>query len=112
MPSRELAVIIDYFSFASTLQFQRTKILLFPYSRGHLPAFPSLTRQFLTNVFAPSQNISLLKGALFPCMYAAQICFLWGLPFMQFQKNFSTQIDILLSNQFLIQTEMRFLLRC
>jgi hypothetical protein len=88
MPSRELAVIIDYFSFASTLQFQRTKILLFPYSRGHLPAFPSLTRQFLTNVFAPSQNISLLKGALFPLHVCCTNMLSLGASFYAISKEF------------------------
>lgn len=63
---KEFAAIRDCFSVTSTLQFQRTKILLFPYIGGHLPTLPSLTQKFLTNPMFVQSN-TLLKGSvIFP----------------------------------------------
>lgn len=92
----ELTAMRDCFSVTNTLQFQRTKILLFPRIGGHLPTCPSLTKQFLTNLCLSSTTFTPERSSYFPHIYTRQICFLWGFLSYCFERNFSTQFDILL----------------
>lgn len=73
----------------------------------HFPLYKALT-----NVFALSETFPLERSHSFPLHVCCTNMLSLGASFYAISKNFWIKIDILLSNQFLIQTEMRFLLRC
>lgn len=88
MLRRELTAIIDYFSFTSPLQLQRTKILLFSHIRGHLPTFPSYQAVSHKSLCLSSPTFALERTTLF-LVYTLDKYALWGLPFNAVSKGIS-----------------------